>query len=266
MLSLKDFRTLSVPGAGFSELLLFDGDLDRFDMRLLQDIIIHAHPKIKFIHTQEFITYDGRQELLDLASEDPELRSVSVRTVNRTRDIASLLGGAQVVFHPGGVRKGAADRQALMNNLERSLRILGPFRLLMENMPSHYLLRKSEPLKPVLGVTIEDVLRFAGLVDGVVLDTSHGYLSKPHGDPEFNERFVTVFGRKLQHLHISDALAPDREGLQIGDGRVDFSFLSKVSSPALVEVRDGHEARGQGFKTAIQRIRSLEGAWAANPH
>lgn len=262
MLTLRDFRTLTVPGTSFSELLLHNGDLEKFDMKLLQDVIIHAHPPIKFIHTQEFITYDGREELLDLTSEDPELRSLSVRTVNRTRDIATLLGGAQVVFHPGGIRKEAADRPVLLANFERSLRILGPFRLLMENMPWYYWLKKSEKLRSNIGITIEDMLRFAAFVEGVVLDTSHGYLSKPHGDAGFSQKFMTVFGRKVQHLHVSDALAPDREGLQIGDGRVDFSFLQHVSAPVLVEVWNGHESRGQGFKTAIERIRMLERAWS----
>ena len=261
MLTLQDFRTLTVPGAGFSELLLTNGDLDRFDMRLLQDIIIHAHPPIKFIHTQEFITYKGKEELIDLTSEDPDLRSLSVRTVNRTRDIGSLLGGAQVVVHPGGIRKDQADRSVLLANLERSLKILGSFRLLLENMPSYYWLRRSEKLRSNVCCSIEDMLRFASFVEGVVLDTSHGYLSKPHGDAGFNEKYMTIFGRKVAHLHVSDALAPDREGLQIGDGRVDFSFLKHVSAPILVEVWNGHESRGQGFKTAIERIRSMERAW-----
>ncbi len=261
MLTLRDFRTLTVPGANFSELLLSNGDLDKFDMRLLQDIILHAHPRIAFIHTQEFVTYEGREELLDLASEDPELRSLSVRTVNRTRDIAALLGGAQVVIHPGGVRRDGADRSALLSNLERSLRILGTFRLLLENMPSYYWLRRSEKLRSNVGVSLEDVLRFAGLVEGVVLDSSHGYLSKPRGDPTFSSKFIKVFGRRVHHVHVSDAMAPDREGLQIGDGRVDFSFLKQVSVPVLVEIWNGHESRGHGFRTAIERLRSMEEAW-----
>lgn len=139
----------------------------------------------------------------------------------------------------------------------RSLKELGRRKLLLENMPWYYWLRKSERMISNIGVAIEDLGRYADMVDGFVLDTAHGYLSMPSGDPLFIGEFLSTFGKKVKHMHASDAAAPDGEGLQIGDGEIDFSFLTNVKIPVLVEIWRGHENLGEGFRTGIERLRSI---------
>ena len=68
---------------------------------------------------------------------------------------------------------------------------------------------------------------------------------------------MSALGDRTMHVHASDAKIPDKEGLQIGDGEIDFSFLLDVGVPILVEVWNGHENRGEGFRTGIERLRSL---------
>ncbi|MGQ9588571.1 MAG: sugar phosphate isomerase/epimerase family protein [Thermoplasmata archaeon] len=261
MVSLTDFKRMEVPGASFSELLLFDGDLERITEQKIEAILHHAGHPVRFVHVQEFVAHNGRQELTDISSGSGRLRSLCVETVERTRDLAAELGGLQVVIHPGGIRRPSRDRFSLMSNLRRSLEELGPDKLLLENMPWYYWLRKSERMVSNICVSLEDMERFTDAVEGFTLDTCHGYLSKPEGDQAYCSRFLSRLGRATKHVHVSDARAPDQEGLQIGDGDIDFSFLRDVRVPVLVEIWKGHENGGAGFRLGIERLRTMEKTW-----
>jgi N-acetylneuraminate synthase len=257
MVSLKDITTLSVPGADFTELLLFDGDEERVVPNLAEEVLRQAEPSVRFVHVPEFITHKGRLVLLDLSSEDEDLRNRSMEIVRFARDLATSLGNLQVVIHPGGIRNRVFDREKSLSSLERSLSELGPSRLLLENMPWFYWHRKSERMVSNICVSIDDMKRFERLVEGFTLDVCHGYLSRPSGDTSYCSGFLAAFGTKTHHLHVSDAKAPDSEGLEIGEGEIDFSFLRDVKMPVLVEIWKGHEQNGRGFKLGIERLRIL---------
>jgi sugar phosphate isomerase/epimerase len=62
-------------------------------------------------------------------------------------------------------------------------------------------------------------------------------------------------------LHVSDARAPDKEGIQIGDGNIDFSCLKALEIPLTVEVWKAHENGGSGFRMGIDRLRNMEKRW-----
>jgi sugar phosphate isomerase/epimerase len=261
MVGLGDFETLRVDGSDFSELLLFDRDLDSIDDAVLLRLMSRPACPIGFIHAQEFLTSYGRTGLLDLSSPDPEWRRASVGAVLRTKALSTALGGLPVVVHPGGIAPAEADCGPLMSCLEESLEELGRSMLLLENMPWYYWHRKEERCIANVCVHPEDFERVEGLVEGFTLDLCHGYLSRPEGAPGFCRDFMDRFGDKVLHIHASDARAPDQEGLQIGDGEVDFSVLHGEVPPVLVEIWDGHSDGGAGFRTGVQRLRSLEASW-----
>lgn len=261
MISLRDYMTINVPRVDFSELLLFDGDRERISERMLQELNRRAHPSIEFIHAQEFLTFKGRDALLDLASEDEEFRAACVSAIELTRDYAAALGDVGVVIHPGGIRKNVEDREALLTNLERSLKSLGPSRLLLENMPWFYWHRKLDKMYSNICVSVEDLERFADLVSGFTLDVCHGFLSRPEGDPDYCPRFLSTFGDRTKHVHVADARVPDKEGLQIGDGHIDFSCLKGLEIPMTIEVWKGHENGGAGFRMGVERLRNTEKHW-----
>ncbi len=261
MISLKDYMTINVPRVDFSEFLLFDGDREHITERVLQELQCKARPPIEFLHAQEFITYEGRDVLLDLSSEDEAFRAACVTAIELTRDYAVALGDVNVVIHPGGIRKKVEDREELLSNLECSLKSLGPSRLLLENMPWFYWHRKLDRMYSSICVSIDDLERLAHLVQGLTLDVCHGYLSKPEGDSGYCQRFLSSFGDRTLHLHVSDARAPDKEGIQIGDGNVDFSFLKGLEIPISIEVWKGHENRGAGFRMGVERLRNMEKYW-----
>jgi N-acetylneuraminate synthase len=60
------------------------------------------------------------------------------------------------------------------------------------------------------------------------------------------------------HLHISDGSGLDGEGLQIGEGNIDwvrfFHLTRDYRGTMIPEIWRGHQHSGQGFIVAIQRL------------
>ena len=257
VVGLTDIDSFSSVPCDFYELLMFNGQLDQVDLEAVSRTVRGLSRPVKFLHVQEFISHDDSVTLLDLASGDEGVRSKSVGVVRSSRELASHLGGLPIVIHPGGISRRPADRRRLSANLVSSLAELGPDRLLLENMPWYYWLKGVGRMVSNVCVTCRDMSGFCDLVEGFVLDSCHGYLSRPEGDNEFCKSFMDSFREKVVHIHVSDAMAPDKEGLQIGDGEIDFKFLTTANVPVLVEVWNGHENQGEGFRTGIERLRVL---------
>jgi sugar phosphate isomerase/epimerase len=257
MVSLRDYARMEVPGVNFHELLLFNGDLDSIDDTTISSLRKHG-PPVEFVHVQESVAVGAGEELVDLSSDDERIRTLSVEVVSRTRELARCLGDVPIVIHPGGIRPSPADRERLAANLESSLESLGPSLLLLENMPWYYWFRKRDRMVSNLCVSQKDMERFADMVEGFTLDLCHGYLSRPEGDEDFCDRFMDRFGARVRHLHVSDAAVPDREGMQIGEGEIDFSWLRGSDLPMLVEIWNGHEDGARGFREGVERLRRVE--------
>ena len=90
----------------------------------------------------------------------------------------------------------------------------------------------------------------------VCLDISHSKLACSHTGASFDE-FIELIGPHTAHLHIVDAEGVDGEGLQIGDGEIDFAALSRQltrvapNAGFIPEVWQGHKNGGQGFWQAL---------------
>ena len=98
----------------------------------------------------------------------------------------------------------------------------------------------------------------------VCLDVSHSKLACNHLRWSFHELLQTV-GPYIAHLHLADASGVDGEGLQIGEGDVDWvevcGTLDRVAPGAgfIPEIWQGHKNDGEGFWIALDR---LEQAWS----
>lgn len=94
------------------------------------------------------------------------------------------------------------------------------------------------------------------------LDISHAKLACNHFKWSFKE-FVEQLGPYTAHLHIADAEGVDGEGLQIGEGEIDFpalaAYLNRVAPQAsfIPEIWQGHEKDGEGFWIALERLEGL---------
>ena len=93
----------------------------------------------------------------------------------------------------------------------------------------------------------------------ICLDISHSALAATHARTSF-QSFLEQVGRFSRHLHIVDAEGVDGEGLQIGDGTIDFamvaSVLDRVAPEAsfIPEIWQGHKDNGAGFWKALDRL------------
>ncbi|MEW6169668.1 MAG: TIM barrel protein, partial [Pseudomonadota bacterium] len=109
----------------------------------------------------------------------------------------------------------------------------------------------------------------SGLRLGLCLDVSHSKLACNHLRRSFDD-FVQLVGRHVRHVHVADAKGMDGEGLQIGEGEIDFGSLyrrlDEVAPQAsfLPEIWQGHENEGEGFWIALDRLQQALGTAAAS--
>lgn len=93
----------------------------------------------------------------------------------------------------------------------------------------------------------------------ICLDTAHSKLACNHYSVSFDE-FIENVGHYVAHLHIVDAKGVDAEGLQIGEGEIDFYSIGKTlkkyapDASFIPEIWQGHKNNGEGFWIALDRL------------
>ena len=111
-----------------------------------------------------------------------------------------------------------------------------------------------------LFVDAADTAQFA--VDSghrLCLDTSHSKLTTNHRGESFRD-FVEIIAPHAAHLHLVDAEGTDGEGIQIGEGSIDFAVLAEQldrlcpDAMFIPEIWQGHKNDGEGFWVALDRL------------
>ncbi|MDQ6828510.1 MAG: N-acetylneuraminate synthase family protein [Gemmatimonadota bacterium] len=255
-------------GMSFIEFHVSDRDLDEGPGGLARE----HYPFGLVVHAPEYC-YD---KLIDLCAEDPEQRAMSVeriqKTIDLTRSLASRFApmgarGPKIVMHVGGMsptRKNY-DRDAASARLLGALRRLdhSGVDLLLENLPPYpwyfggkwfgFILTDAE--------NTEMLCRESGL--GLCFDTSHGALECNRTGASLGE-FARKVAPHTRHLHVSDGAGTGGEGLQIGEGDVNFVELLPPlldGQPTLIpEIWMGHLQNGKGFEEALSHLSDL--VWA----
>ncbi len=93
----------------------------------------------------------------------------------------------------------------------------------------------------------------------ICLDISHSMMSCNYYGWDLYE-FIKIVAPYNVHMHVVDAKGSDGEGVQIGEGDVNFEKLVKILdeySPGvqfIPEVWQGHKNRGQGFWSALSYL------------
>ena len=73
-------------------------------------------------------------------------------------------------------------------------------------------------------------------------------------------KYTDNISKYVKHYHIADASGIDGEGLQIGDGTVDFPNLlkiiknNKLKQSFIPEIWQGHKNNGEGFWIALKKL------------
>ncbi|MCJ2540098.1 MAG: sugar phosphate isomerase/epimerase, partial [Candidatus Thermoplasmatota archaeon] len=139
--------------------------------------------------------------------------------------------------------------------------------LTVENMPWYYHhkpIAGGEPQRWESSILVgpDDLDVLVPHVDGMTLDVSHGYLHSPKGGMEVINVFLERHRDRILHLHLSDALPPDHEGLQIVEGSVDIGMVIEAfrgrEVTAVPEIMGGHRGGGISFKRALEMLRRIE--------
>jgi N-acetylneuraminate synthase len=93
-------------------------------------------------------------------------------------------------------------------------------------------------------------------------DISHSRLMSNHFDDDFYN-FAKKVAPFTGHLHLGDALGVNGEGLQIGDGDIDFNRLFDIldkycpEASFIPEIWQGHKNGGEGFWVALERLEKI---------
>lgn len=96
----------------------------------------------------------------------------------------------------------------------------------------------------------------------LAFDLCHSKLTCNHFNTSFLE-FVEIVGPYTKHLHIADAGGVDAEGLQIGEGDMDFKAIAAVlfrtcpEATFIPEIWQGHKNEGEGSWIALERLEEL---------
>ena len=260
---MSDIDTLLHCGSDFVEIHLTDSDVNadrtyakKYDI----DVAFHG-PE-----------YNGYL-LLTLSSLDSDVRQRSIDFFNKAlahaRKVKKLFKNGKhdvkFVVHPGGM---SMDKpllghiSQLNKNLADSLKKLHAegLELLLENMPGCPWYFGGQWYHANF-MDAAEIARFARKEGyGIVFDTSHAALYCNYYKKDLNE-FARTILPVTKYIHISDGAKYNGEGLQIGDGSIDFKALLKglVKKGVwfLPEIWQGHKFGGGGFVKAVHALKSI---------
>ncbi|HEY4512255.1 MAG TPA: N-acetylneuraminate synthase family protein [Candidatus Paceibacterota bacterium] len=211
--------------------------------------------------------------LLDLSSRDPKVRKESIaffdKVLEHSRKLKKLFRNrdkkAKFIIHPGGMDMSTPllkHIDELNRNLADSLgKLKGDgFELLVENMPGLPWYFGGQWYHSNFMDAKEIALFSKKYGYGIVFDTSHAALYCNYYGKDLLE-YTKIILPVTKYIHISDAARYNGEGLQIGDGTIDWKpILDELVVTDLwfiPEIWQGHKFGGEGFLKAINNLKEL---------
>lgn len=252
---------------------LFEFHLSYSDMELNpSDFLNGEYPCDFVVHAPELF---AQSQLMDLASPDEGYRINSVRetqrVINITRSLKKFFPKAKrplIVANIGGFTMDAPLDASLTNayykRFEKSLGELdmAGVELIPQTMapfPWHFGGQRYQNIF----VKADEILEWCGKLNlRMCFDISHSRLTCNHFGIDFYE-FSEKIAPISAHLHLGDAKGLNGEGLQIGDGDIDFERLGsilKIGCPAasfIPEIWQGHKNGGEGFWISLERLEGV---------
>jgi sialic acid synthase SpsE/sugar phosphate isomerase/epimerase len=210
--------------------------------------------------------------LMDLASPDDAYRNESLKETQRVIDITRSLKQffpntkrPLIVANIGGFTMDELlPADVIPSYYERFARSLQELDLegvelipqTMAPFPWHFGGQRYQNLF----VKIDEIVTWCDRLKlRMCFDVSHSALTSNHLGYDFYEfsRRVAPF---TAHLHLGDARGLNGEGLQIGDGDIDFDRLARIlregcpEASFIPEIWQGHKNSGEGFWIAMARL------------
>lgn len=251
----KDFESYLPYKPNLFEFHLSDKDLDEELPKGTweQEVVVHAPEYMKRVY-------------LNPAAEDPEERKATIAILQKSIDVArrlreSFQGTPKFIIHPGGITLTKSDHPVrLLELFEDTLSSLDKdgVDILPENLPPRPWVFGGEWITNIfmLAGEIEEFLKRTGY--NMCFDTSHAALSCN----AYGEDLVAMIKRLkpyIRHLHVADGSGTGEEGLQVGQGTIDFdkvlSPLTGYEHTMVPEIWQGHLHGGKGFLQAMEHLK-----------
>ncbi|WAJ71049.1 N-acetylneuraminate synthase family protein [Catenovulum adriaticum] len=221
------------------------------------------------VHTPELFQFD---HLLDLASDDMAYRGHSIyqlqrviEHVNKVKKFFPNNSKPVLVLNAGGWSKhgflSECDKQRKYGLVADALKQIdhSSVTIAIQTMPP-YPWHFGGQSYHNLFVLADEIKQFCIETNlNICLDISHSMMACNYNGHDLNE-FIAKIADKVVHLHVSDALGVDGEGIQIGEGDVNFSELAASFNSMLPNVQfipeiwQGHKNHGEGFWQALSYL------------
>lgn len=224
------------------------------------------------VHAPEY----AHDVLIDLCSADDAQRMLSVQRIQQTIDLARALApqftldpvlfpkGPKIVMHVGGMspKPGGYDVNAAVERLLAALKQLDTtgVDLLLENLPPYPWYFGGRWFGHIICDVENTVLLCERSGLGLCFDTSHAALECVKSGASLSE-FAQRVAPYVRHLHVSDGAGTSGEGLQIGEGSVNFVDVLEPlvrNAPTMIpEIWMGHHETGEGFRIALEHLTDI---------
>ena len=211
-------------------------------------------------------------ELLDLASPDPDYRKRSIKNMQRVIDLTLKLKNyfpstdtPMIVTNIGGF---SMDKNFTNAEVKSGYKIFcqsldelntDGVELIPQTMapyPWHFGGQRFQNLF----VHPDEIIHWCKQLNlRMCFDISHSMLTSNNFGYCFYD-FCEQIAPYTAHLHIGDAKGLNGEGLQIGDGSIDFDKVGKIlkslapSATFIPEIWQGHKNDGEGFWKALDLL------------
>jgi sialic acid synthase SpsE/sugar phosphate isomerase/epimerase len=213
--------------------------------------------------------------LMDLATPDENYRKESIRETQRVIDITRNLKRffpntprPPIVANIGGFTMDAPlPASEIRSYYERFAESLGELDLdgvelipqTMAPFPWHFGGQRYQNIF----VKIDEIVEWCCKLNlRMCFDISHTRLTCNHFGFDFYD-FAERIAPFSSHLHLGDAKGLNGEGLQVGEGEIDFARLGAIlqkgcpTATFIPEIWQGHKNGGEGFWVALEKLESV---------
>lgn len=225
------------------------------------------------VHSPELFAGD---HIMDLCAEDPQYRQRSIAELQRVIDITRKLKPyfhqavrPLIIINAGGFtldgfmsKQSRTDKYALIADALQQLDSEG-VEIIPQTMPPYPWHFGGQRFHNLF-MDAEDIVQFCQQHQmRICLDISHSKLACNLSKASFSQ-FIQQAAPFTAHIHVVDAENVDGEGLQIGEGEIDFAELAqqlKQLAPAasfIPEIWQGHKNDGEGFWQALELLEQYQ--------
>ncbi|MBU46984.1 MAG: acetylneuraminic acid synthetase [Flavobacteriales bacterium] len=233
---------------------------DYFKEDFEADFVVHAPELFSGSH------------LMDLATPDKSYREISLRETQKVIDITRKLKKyfpqtkrPMIVANIGGFTMDSILPEKIISSyyqqFSESLKELDleGVELIPQTMapfPWHFGGQRYQNIF----VRIEEIIEWAEKLKlRMCFDVSHTQLTCNHYKLDFYD-FAEKIAPYTAHLHLGDAKGLNGEGLQVGEGEINFDRLGSIlkegcpSASFIPEIWQGHKNGGEGFWIAMEKL------------